>query len=352
MLAGTTAKRLSGLVLPLVIGGSVLAVRAASASNLAAGATGTCTTTSSSTTTTAAGLPIPTTLPGILTTLVGGGSSTTVGASTTTGPTTTTVCETTTAGGTTTTSNCATATPTTSAATTTTAAGATTTTAAGATTTTSGLPISTTLPIPTTACPTTTTSGTTTTVRPTTTTVPQTPVRITSVASDHVAGHAAKVNGTAGANKLVILNGTDRKTGRHELGETTSAANGSWHIRLAHGVLYNTALQAASGTQKSNTAHLNVHQVLKITSIKLVGEGASGFTYKLTGKSASHITGEALTVRFNGKVVGKGKMHANGTFAVKFLVKNKSEALRLHGTGLNGSGVEYTLAGNKKFHVT
>jgi len=181
--------------------------------------------------------------------------------------------------------------------------------------------------------------------------VPATPVRITSIASDHVAGHAAKVNGTAAANKLVILFGTDHKRGKHELGEATSAANGAWHVSLAHGVLYNTVLQATSGTQKSKPAHLNVHQVLKITTVKLVREGASGFTYKLTGKSASHVPGEAISVLVNGKAVGKGKMHANGTFTVTFLVKNKSEALKLHGTGRSGSGVVYTLAGNKKFHV-
>ena len=349
MLAGTTAKRLSGLVLPLVIGGSVLAVRAASATNLATSATSGCTTTSS-TTTTSGGIGILTTLLGNLPTTAGSGTTTTGAGATTTGPTTTTACVTTTTGGTTTTSkNCPTTT--TTGATTTTASGATTTTAAGATTTTSGLPISTTLPLPTTTCPTTTTSGTTTTVRPTTTTVPATPVRITSVASDHIAGHAVKVSGTAAGNKLVILNGTDRKSGKHELGETTSAANGSWHVSLANGVLYNTALQASSGTQKSNTAHLNVHQVLKITSVKLVSEGASGFTYKLTGKSASHVPGEAITVLVNGKTVGKGKMLANGTFSVKFLVKNKSEALKLHGSGRSGSGVVYTLAGNKNFHV-
>jgi hypothetical protein len=182
--------------------------------------------------------------------------------------------------------------------------------------------------------------------------VPQTPVRITTVATDHVAGHAVKVNGTAAANKLVILTGSDRKNGKHELGEATSSSSGSWHIRLAHGVLYNTALQASSGTQKSRPKQFNVHQVLKITSDKLVSEGADGFHYKLTGKSASHVPGEVVTVLVNGHVVGKGKMHSNGTFTVKFLVKNKSQALKLHGTGVSGSGARYTLAGSKKFHVS
>ena len=122
-------------------------------------------------------------------------------------------------------------------------------------------------------------------------------------------------------------------------------------LHLAHGVLYNTVFQASSGTQKSNKVPDNVHQVLRIKSVKQTGEGSNGFHYKLTGSSASHIPGEAITVLFNGKTIGKGKMRSDGTFTVNFVVKHKSESLKLHGTGKSSRGVVYTLAGNRKFHV-
>jgi len=116
-------------------------------------------------------------------------------------------------------------------------------------------------------------------------------------------------------------------------------------------VLYNTVVQASVGTKKSNTASVTVHQVLSITSNKFVSRGRAGLKYKLTGSSPSHITGEAITVTANGKVVGRAKMRSNGTFTVAFSVRHKSQKLVLHGTGKNGSGVEYTLDGKRAFHV-
>jgi hypothetical protein len=222
------------------------------------------------------------------------------------------------------------------------------TTTTGGTTTTAGT--TTTLGTTTTAGgATTTVCPTTTTLSPTTTTL--TTVHISSISSDHVAGHPATVNGTAGANKVVIVRGTDHKRGTHRLGEVTAAGNGSWHLHLAHGVLYNTVVQAFSGTQRSNRRNLPVHQVLRIKSDKFIGETAQGFRYKLTGSSASRIPGEAITVRFNGRVVGKGRLHSNGTFTITFTLAHKHAKLNLHGTGRNASGVEYTLTANRSFRV-
>jgi hypothetical protein len=280
-------RRVAGRALPLAIGGSVLAVRAASASPAAPSAVAdACTTTTGATTTL---------------------GSTTSSQSTTTGSTTTTA----------------------------------------ATTTTSGLPIS--LPITLPGGGSTTTSATTTTECATTTTVQE--VRITSIASNHIAGGAVTVAGTATPKTLVLLSGRDRKTGTHALGSADSSSSGAWSIRLAHGVLYNTVVQASVGAKKSNTASITVHQVLSITSKKFVSRGRAGLKYKLTGSSTSHIAGEAITVTAKGKVVGRGKMRSNGTFTVPFIVKNKSQKLVLHGTGKNGSGVEYTLDGKRAFHV-
>jgi hypothetical protein len=318
MLTALTVRRVAGLALPLAIGGSVLAVRAASASPAAPSAVAdACTTTT--------------------------GATTTLGSTTTAASTTTTAATTTTSGLPISLPITLPGNTTTTAATTTTAG--TTTTAA--TTTTSGLPIS--LPITLPGGGSTTTSATTTTECATTTTVQE--VRITSIASNHIAGGAVTVAGTATPKTLVLLSGRDRKTGTHALGSADSSSSGAWSIRLAHGVLYNTVVQASVGAKKSNTASITVHQVLSITSKKFVSRGRAGLKYKLTGSSTSHIAGEAITVTAKGKVVGRGKMRSNGTFTVPFIVKNKSQKLVLHGTGKNGSGVEYTLDGKRAFHV-
>jgi len=289
---GTALKRIVGLAIPLAMGGSVLAVRAAAAGSFPAGAPAesctTATSASSTTTTSGGGLPIPTTLPITLPiTLPGGGSTTT-----------------------------------TTAATTTTTGGGTTTTGTGATTTT--------------ACATTTTAS-------------QAAPHIDTVATDHIAGHTITVNGTAGANMFVVVNGSDPKNGRRALGSATAASDGKWVLRLAHGVLYNTVVQASSGTQQSNKVTGSVHQVLNIRSKQLVRKRADGYHYKLTGTSASQIAGEALTVSVNGKIVGKGKMRSDGSFTVAFVTKTKGQKSTLKGTGKNGAGVVYTLPGKSTF---
>jgi len=150
---------------------------------------------------------------------------------------------------------------------------------------------------------------------------------------------------------VIVVTGNDPKHGNRSLGSTTSASNGTWQLRVAHGFLYNTVVQASSGAQKSNRLHVNVHQVLRIKHVKFVGEGANGFRYKLTGSSASHIPGERITVVLNGKVLGKGKLRSDGTFTVKFTVAKRHAKLKLKGTGRSGSGVVYTLPGSRSFRV-
>lgn len=328
-------KRVAGLALPLALCGGALAVRAAAAGPAAAASAADC-----ATTTTSGGLPttLPITLPGSGSTTTTAATTTTASGSTTTTSqaTTTTTCATTT----TVASGCPTTT--TSSAGTTTTVG-TTTTAGGTTTTAGGLP--TTLPI---GGGSTTTTATTTC--PTTTTAPSTPVVITSVASDHVAGHALIVDGTSESKARVVVSGTDPKRGKHALGSTTASSTGKWQLKLAHGVLYNTVLQATSGAEKSNKTSVGVHQVLNIKSDRLVGKSSKGYSYKLAGSSASHVPGELITVTLHGKTLGKGKMRSDGTFIVKFVVKNKTQKLTLKGSGKSGSGVEYTLPGKRTFH--
>ena len=176
-------------------------------------------------------------------------------------------------------------------------------------------------------------------------------MRITTVTGGRRAGRALTIHGTAAANHVVFVRGADPKNGQRSIGSATSASNGAWQLGVSHGFLYNTVVQARSGTQNSNRVHVNVHQVLRIKGDKFTGEGSNGFHYTLTGSSASHIPGEMITVLVKGKVVGKARMRSNGTYTVKFVVKQKSQALVLHGTGKSKSGVEYTLVGNRTFHV-
>jgi hypothetical protein len=171
------------------------------------------------------------------------------------------------------------------------------------------------------------------------------------VTGPHTAGRTITVHGTSAPNHVIFVNGGDRHYGAHQIGSTTSDSSGNWQLRIPGGVNYNTTLQAKSGTQSSSKVHFQVHQVLRIKSDKFRGETGRGFKYRLTGSSSSHIPGEVITVLENGKIIGKGKMSSNGTFAVTFLVKHKRDTLSLHGTGRNGRGVEFTLPGNHRFRV-
>jgi hypothetical protein len=186
------------------------------------------------------------------------------------------------------------------------------------------------------------------------------------VVTDHVAGHKATVKGTAKPRRVIILHGTDAKHGSRTLGDTTSSSTGHWHVTLTHGVLYNTVLRATSGVSASNRAHLNVHQVLKINgrggrchystgqhcAITFVGETSAGFRYRLKGSSRSHVPGERITVTRNGHVLGKARMHSNGTYTVTFVVNNRgADGLVLVGTGVSRSGRTYTKAGHRSFSI-
>jgi hypothetical protein len=181
--------------------------------------------------------------------------------------------------------------------------------------------------------------------------VPQTPVRITSVPTDHVAGHALTIFGTSAADKLVVVRGKDHKRGRYELGETVSGSDGRWQLSKRGGLNYNTLVQASSGTQVSNIVNVTVHQVLKIKRDNFIGQSAKGFRYRLTGSSASHIPSERISVTLNGRVTGSARMHSNGTFTVTFATTKRHQRVTLHGNGRNGSGVVYTLAAKRTFRV-
>ena len=336
VLTELSVKRLAGLALPLAIGGSVLAVRAAAAGSVTHAAPGAaaCTTTTGGTTTTAGST---TTFPVTLPITQPGGTTTTAASTTTTGGATTTVAATTTtACATTTTSVCPTATT----------AGGTTST--GATTTTSGGQP--TLPITPPGGGGTTTTGSATTTTACTTTTTQ-GVVITSVASDHIAGHAVTLGGTAPAGSPIVVRGHDPKNGAHNFGGTTTGTDGKWHLRIAHGVLYNTVVQAFSGAHSSNKVSVTVHQVLNLKSDKLLAEKSDGFHYMVAGSSTSHIPNEAITVLIKGHVVGKGRLHSDGTYSVTFLSKTKHFSATVHGTGKSGSGKTYALSGSRSFRI-
>lgn len=174
---------------------------------------------------------------------------------------------------------------------------------------------------------------------------------ITQVVGPHAAGRPLTVRGTSAPNHVVFLNGGDRHYGAHQIGSTTSDSSGDWQLRIGAGVSYNTVLQAKSGTQTSRKVHFNVHQVLRIKSDRSRGETSRGFKFTLTGSSASHIPGEAITVLENGKIIGRGKM-SNGSFTVTFYVKHTGDTLTLHGTGFSGNGSEFTLPGNHRFRAS
>jgi hypothetical protein len=344
---GTTLKRVAGLLVPLAIGGSALAVRAAAAGDShAAPSAASCTTTTAGSATTAA------------TTATTAASTTTTSANTSGSTTTTSGLPITLPGGgsTTTTTACATTTTasaicptaTTSAVTTTTAATTTTTSAntSGSTTTTSGLPVT----LPGGGGSTTTTAPATTTTECATTTTTQSVV-ITSVATNHIAGAPVILNGTASAGSPIVVTGHDPKVGTHNLGGTTTGTNGKWQLRIAHGVLYNTVVQAFSGTKSSNKVTVAVHQVLTVKSHKLVAKKSNGFHYVVRGSTTSHIPGEVITVLIKGHVVGKARLSSNGTFTVKFVSKKKSPSATVHGSGKSGSGKTYTLAGSRSFRA-
>lgn len=171
------------------------------------------------------------------------------------------------------------------------------------------------------------------------------------MASDHLAGHPVTLAGTASPGSPIVVTGHDPKNGTHNLGGTTTAANGQWKLNISHGVLYNTVVQAHSGAASSNKAPITVHQVIVVKSAKLVAKKSDGFHYVVTGSSTSHIPGEAITVVINGKVVGKGRLSSNGTFTVKFVSKKKNASATVRGTGKSGSGKTYTLPGSRSFRA-
>ena len=176
-------------------------------------------------------------------------------------------------------------------------------------------------------------------------------MRITSIATDHVAGHGVDIQGTAAANKVISVAGHDPKNGTRVLGETNSDSNGGWNLSLPGGVLYNTVVQATSGTQKSNFAPINVHQVLKVTGERFLGERSNGFRYKMTGSTRSHIPGERMTITLNGRTLGSATLRSNGTFAITFTVKHRHQRVAVHGSGRSSSGTRYTLAGTGHFRT-
>lgn len=184
--------------------------------------------------------------------------------------------------------------------------------------------------------------------------------------SDGTAGHRVTIKGTADPGEKVVVRGHDKRHGKYRLGRATPSDTGHWRLRLADGVSYNTVARAFQGSEKSNRAHIDVHQVLRIDghngrchyktgkhcAISLVRHDADGFHYKLTGSSRSKVPGERIVVRRHGHVLGHGRMHRDGTFTVHFTTgKRTPNGLVLRGNGKDRDGVRWVLSGHRRFHV-
>jgi hypothetical protein len=346
-------KRLAGLLAPLAVGGTVIAVHASAVTgtpNLAV--TDPCATTTTAGGSTTTGSGSTTTASGATTTTVAGTTTTASGTTTTGGSTTTSTTTTllpvtltpspspsgtttTTAGGTTTTA---------SGATTTTASGATTT-AGGSTTTSSG---STTTggSTTTTACATTTTSSTSTTS--------STPA-ITSVSTNHQSGSSITISGTAPAGSTVVLRTFDPRNGTANVASATADGTGHWTITLLNGVLYNSILEVKTGNQTSSFAQVLVRQLVHLGRARFTGHDRHGYHFTISGSTNSFIPREYIEVLRGTGIIGRVFLTSSKTFSINFtLPKAGTYRLAVFATGENASASnqQYTLPGAASFTVS
>ena len=341
-------KRLAGVLAPLAVGGTVIAVHASAVST-----TTTATDPCAVTTTTAAGST---------TTTASGSTTTSLGATTTTAAATTTTAAatTTTAGGTTTTMGSIVPTLTPPAETTTTAAGATTTTAAGATTTTAGATTTTVAATTTTGGSTTTTGGSTTTGPSTTTTVCSTTTTsgtpsITSVSTNHQSGSPITITGTAPAGSVVVLRTFDPRNGTVNAASATADGSGHWTITLLQGVLYSSILEVKAGNQTSSFVLASVRQVVTLGRARFTGHDRHGYHFNVTGSTNSFIPREFIEVLRGTGIIGRVYLTSSKTFSINFVLpKAGTYRLAVFATGENASASnqQYTLPGAASFTVS